>query len=178
MLGALAGAMATTGAALATGWSQRESARIAARAEYQRQRHQSRHTAYKSFIASTQSLSYASRTFRRQEIPVDAFTDSVVETFASAESEIKEAWLEVVLSGPAEVSRRAAPLLHASNLLKNASFILNRMRTFQHALPVGEPTLEELIDTVREAAFTISRETGRFIEAAEEALSKDGSERG
>lgn len=56
MLGALAGSVATIGAALATGWAQREGARITARSEHRRQRLEPRTAIYKEFISHATQL--------------------------------------------------------------------------------------------------------------------------
>jgi hypothetical protein len=56
VLGALAGAVATTGAAFATGWATREQAKIAARGEHRRQRRDARHGVYKEFISTASEL--------------------------------------------------------------------------------------------------------------------------
>jgi hypothetical protein len=112
VLGALAGSVATIGAALATGWAQRESVRITARSEHRRERREPRQTVYGEFI----SLLFELRNVVAPLAVVtdDGFTDQVnqipVDQCVNLADRIVGKSIDVALSGPAEVTRRAGNL--------------------------------------------------------------------
>ncbi|GEC10463.1 hypothetical protein SSP24_81180 [Streptomyces spinoverrucosus] len=173
--GALAGSVATIGAALATGWSQRETARISARAEHQRQRHEARHAAYKALISATQTLNSVTRGMRHDPQLRD-FTPEIAEACAAAESDIKEVWLEVVLAGPQNAARAANAIMHSANVMKTATEVIARIQSFQHVgQALTEPTVRDFIQSFTKAAARLPEETGRFVDAAHESLSDDGA---
>ncbi|MFI8834029.1 hypothetical protein ACIGPN_23780 [Streptomyces afghaniensis] len=107
VLGALAGSVATIGAALATGWAQREEARIAARAEHRRERREPRLEAYRAFISATSDLREQSTFFTVRDLVPDDLDEVTTDLLFQAVSGMKESALEVSLAGPRRVSKEA-----------------------------------------------------------------------
>ncbi|MER5749203.1 hypothetical protein [Streptomyces sp. NPDC002088] len=102
LLGTLAGAAATIGAALATGWAQREGVRIAARSEFRKDRRQPRHETYKAFMEIATEL--------RDLALMTAHESLTREQEVSLRGRINEYWLEMSLLGPEAVIRSGAEL--------------------------------------------------------------------
>jgi hypothetical protein len=100
VLGAMAGSVATIGAAFATGWSQREGAKIAARVEHRKDRRQPRYDAYREFIDAVSVL---------RDIP-QAPAENIEQRVHEAGARIKEAWLTVSLLGPESVQNVATSI--------------------------------------------------------------------
>ncbi|MCX4881938.1 hypothetical protein [Streptomyces sp. NBC_00847] len=106
VLGALAGAVATTGAAFATGWATREQARIAARAEHQRQRRDAREAVYEKFINNVEAL------VSKTSIPFNSITQYPslrpnLRELSSLNDTLGEITTKVTLAGPEHISKRA-----------------------------------------------------------------------
>lgn len=174
MCGALAGSVATIGAALATGWSQREGARIAARSAYAKEQRQPRHDAYRSLMQNATSAADTSCE------GVDGETMLLVSEKLYA---VEEAWLEISLLGPPAVFRQAsqvrrgcAQLVHAVNsaaatgALPGADVETTDPNTaYAHYVA----RLAEVDQLAMELAIMIDT----FAEAAQEAIVNDGSER-
>ncbi|MFD4700836.1 hypothetical protein [Streptomyces niveus] len=175
--GALAGAVATTGAALATGWSQRESARIAARAEYQRQRHESRHAAYKRFISITQTLNDETRFLRTLgNSSQHDFSQEFADRCSALEQEVKEVWMEIVLAGPVEAGAAAGKVMTCATSIKHMTKILCIAQSTQ---PQTQIATNEILHTVfrmgADASDQMPKVTGEFIDAAQRSLANDGA---
>ncbi|MFK0279956.1 hypothetical protein ACIQVL_05705 [Streptomyces sp. NPDC090499] len=117
VLGALVGASSALGAAWVTARTQMNSARIAAKAEHQRQRRESRLSAYKEFINAYDE-------FQQTTIPVlfmsgpsrEFFNRALENSVGESLLRIKAAWLDVALAGPKEVSRKADALLSVARV--------------------------------------------------------------
>ncbi|MCF3119693.1 hypothetical protein IPZ68_08215 [Streptomyces arenae] len=108
--GALAGSVATIGAALAAGWAQREGARIAARSVYQKEQRQPRMDAYRSLITHAAYLA-----------ELEVFDPSDMSGPASMRIEgIEAAWLEISLIGPASVLAASSNVRRCALLTQNA----------------------------------------------------------
>ncbi|MFJ3619604.1 hypothetical protein ACIPSH_15845 [Streptomyces iakyrus] len=173
VLGALAGSVATIGAALATGWAQREEARIAARAEHRRERREPRLEAYKAFILATSDLREQSTFFTVKELVPDDPGDLSTDLLFQAASALKDSALEVSLAGPRRVSKDAIKIQRlGSDLSTNVSLL-------KHALENPESVSQHLRrsflrDTVA-TARGVSRAIDKFVLQAQAALDDDGS---
>ncbi|MET8403476.1 hypothetical protein [Streptomyces sp900116325] len=175
VLGALAGSVATIGAALATGWAQREGARITARSEHRKERREPRYGVYKDFIAEASrmndrvglfTVTYDSFPFER----IDVLFASRCEEAADA---VKEKWIEVALAGPKEIAETASRLERLSNAL------IFRVLGLRQYVSGERVTDEEGMRRIRER---IGREAEEFeqlldklIFLAQAALDDDGS---
>ncbi|MEU0423901.1 hypothetical protein ABZ235_09815 [Streptomyces canus] len=119
VLGALAGSVATIGAALATGWSAREQGKLAARAEHLRQRRDARQAIYEEFIAAVQAHSELTK-FLQAPVPQDLDDLArlrilpegknliwAAEESNSLYSNVRSLATRVQLAGPQEVSAAA-----------------------------------------------------------------------
>ncbi|MGA5469218.1 hypothetical protein ACPCUK_10360 [Streptomyces arboris] len=165
VLGAAAGALATTGAGLVAGWSAREQARITARSEHQRQRREPRHEVYKRFIDAASDMehhtgpgSLLAEPVHDEELNIMEHYVDLLQTLAY---KVKEAWIEVALVGPREVEAVASQIERCSQGLRDTASAVSR-RSFHLGYSAGDltPMLEG------------------FITAAREALDDDGTARG
>ncbi|MFJ2407109.1 hypothetical protein ACIOUE_38080 [Streptomyces xanthochromogenes] len=173
--GALAGSVATIGAALATGWSQREGARISARAEHLRQRREPRHDVYKGFIAAVSEMNDATRNVRAINSPrIEHFTDEQVLQYKRAAGVIKAQWLEVALAGPKSVNRVATRIKEASNLIAIEAEALLIIRVAPELLDRHQGG-RETIQGVKKAAEDLTKWLSEFTELAQAVLDSDGS---
>ncbi|MEU8849050.1 hypothetical protein AB0C70_23000 [Streptomyces sp. NPDC048564] len=115
VLGALAGAVATTGAAFATGWSAREQAKITARAEHRRQRRDARQAVYEELINAVEMLIEATRsvdlgvTASRANQEQSYFIPDMKEV-KSLEKSVRKIATKVTLAGPASISEMVEEL--------------------------------------------------------------------
>ncbi|MFF4907201.1 hypothetical protein ACFY2T_20280 [Streptomyces sp. NPDC001260] len=183
VLGALAGAVATTGAALATGWSAREQAKIAARAEHRRQRRDARQVVYEEFIsAALAHENHAGRIFVAP-VPEDAAgLDLVVRGCGysnwdaiSTESHghhinLLKFSTRVQLAGPKEITRAAMQVNEHSGRVMS-SFL---------EIPAGLLGAEPLPDRFRKGLsrwLELEDAISNFTEVARLALDDDGTSR-
>ncbi|MEE1806949.1 hypothetical protein [Streptomyces sp. BE133] len=128
--GALAGAVATTGAAFAAGWWQRENSRLAVRAEHRKQRRQPREETYKNFISPISELRDLARSgeflngYFLDGQGRNYFTLSKSEEIAIKAQEIRQAWVDVSLAGSNGIAETATNMrLHAQKLSHHASLL-------------------------------------------------------
>ncbi|WP_128380239.1 hypothetical protein [Streptomyces cavernae] len=112
VLGAVAGALATTGAALATGWAMREQAKITARAEHRRQRREPRSDIYKRFIDAARDMEHHTRPGSLIDQPEDdpEVMDHYAVRLGETAYQVREAWIEVALAGPSAVEKIASQI--------------------------------------------------------------------
>lgn len=100
MLGALAGALATTGAALVAGWASREQARISARVEYRKLLAEPRREAYRRFVeAATAYLEHLEKLTATRRVD-----SAFVQEAMGLTRPVREAWASVALAGPDSAS--------------------------------------------------------------------------
>ncbi|MGW8975135.1 hypothetical protein [Streptomyces platensis] len=111
--GALAGSVGTIGAGLAAGWAQRESARIAARADHRRERSQQRYDSYKDLlIASSLLVENTARSVMDDDrFPLD------ISNVTELANDVRICAHEVGMTGPKPVSQAADCLLSASRVI-------------------------------------------------------------
>ncbi|MFE9381107.1 hypothetical protein [Streptomyces sp. NPDC006855] len=120
VLGALAGSVATIGAALATGWSAREQAKMTARAEHLRQRRDSRQSVYEEFIEVAVEhanltkilLAPAPQDFddleRLRILPPGMTLEETISESKSLHEKVRKISTRVQIAGPKEVSAAVA----------------------------------------------------------------------
>lgn len=109
VLGALAGSVATIGAALATGWSQREGARIAARSEHRRERREPRHEVYRQFIAEANHMGQQAAVYCTlgAALRPDYYTEARTQRVHEMTRLIQSKATESALAGPKDVTESA-----------------------------------------------------------------------
>ncbi|MGW0987914.1 hypothetical protein ACWD46_17045 [Streptomyces sp. NPDC002486] len=164
VLGALAGSVATIGAALATGWAQRESARITVRSEHRRERREPRHGVYKEFISEASRMCDEVGIFATYDMfPPDLVTENRAQRIEGAADSVKEKWVEVALAGPREVAEVASKIERLSNGL---AF---RIRAYQRAASTG------MMERIKLEAVEIEESLDRLVFLAQAALDDDGS---
>lgn len=119
ILGALVGSVTTIGAALATGWFQRESARISAKAEHQRQLLESRTQAYSSLKAAAEKLPSHVRvlTWEEHGVPRPLVTDDYVARVEEAHKELSSAVTRIAFTGPKPVRNAAVKIQEVADLI-------------------------------------------------------------
>jgi hypothetical protein len=171
VLGAGVGALATTGAALATGWASREQSKIGARAEHRRQRREPRKGLYKQFIdaASTAEWYMAMPplliAMANQEDPLEEPTATEhAQRCRALADDVKKAWLDVVLAGPAEVAQTASEIEECCRKLAICA----------DAFAEGQAS-SSLEHDCRELMKRFSDQLPLFITQAREALDDDGT---
>ncbi|MEU8619939.1 hypothetical protein [Streptomyces sp. NPDC048623] len=181
VLGALAGAVATTGAAVAAGWAQREVARITARSQHRKERLQSRQSHYREFA----SAAYTVRDLVKRSVGHRESSHVVTDQFSQ---ELQTAWkalqgarLDVVLSGPDQVGMAAQKLEElASEVSREARvFIVMGMLETQGVVMSESDRRDrhEALMFVQNSATAFEEKVGEFERLAQAALEDDGSAR-
>ncbi|GGT71393.1 hypothetical protein GCM10010256_32500 [Streptomyces coeruleorubidus] len=170
--GALAGSLGTIAAAVATGRASREQARIAARAEFLRQRREPREAAYRKVIEAVGAV--------REHETRENFTDAPEEEWAPRGARyvrealdrcqpVKEAWQDAALLGPAPVSAAAEELGAANeDLVRSLDALLFVFS--EGVLPAQ--SMWEAHDTARDR---LAKARSVFITGAQGALEDDGT---
>ncbi len=173
VLGALAGSVATIGAAIATGWAQREGARISARAEHRRERRGPRQEIYKEFISVASVFRAESGRFTYREIIPDVIDRARVDSLNEAAKTMKDCALSVALAGPRRVSQEAIKIERMSRDLVTLVLILKQV--MEHS-GEGRQRLER---SYRKRTVVAARKVDKTIEGfvlrAQAALDDDGS---
>lgn len=175
VLGALAGSVATIGAALATGWAQREGARIAARAEHRRERREPRLAIYKEFISVATAFRSESSPYTIPELIPDNLEKEAADSISEAAAELKKSATDVALAGPRRVSKEAIRIERLGNELATS------VRLFVHFAPRANAAIDEKLfqRMRRRGVVTLARKVHRAVDAfvlrAQAALDDDGS---
>jgi hypothetical protein len=170
-LGALAGAAATTGAAFVTGWSTREQARIAARAEHRRQRRDARQSVYEEFINKVDAL------VGKTSIPFDLVTQypslrPKLQELAPLSEAIGEIATRVTLAGPEHVSRRVAVIrFYSLRLMTILALIEVQIRADEAEVASADWT------KAKEDQEKLTQEFVSFSMDAQAVLDDDGTSR-
>lgn len=107
VLGALAGSVATIGAAFVTSRAQREGARITARAEHRKERREPRYRAYKEFLEEASTMRSLTEVFHAPgyDISRDRITEDFTQTCSELTKSIQQKSTVVALEGPAKIAR-------------------------------------------------------------------------
>lgn len=176
VLGALAGSVATIGAAYATSWSQREGARIAARSEHRRQRLEPRHSVYKEFIAEASRIRDQTGMFSTVDMfPSHLVTEELAQRIEECADTVREKWVEVALAGPKEVSEAASRIERLSNALAFRVQGYRRLVNWDGDSEQGDYTAIQ--ERIGREAIELEESLDRLIFAAQTALDDDGSMR-
>ncbi|MEU9625307.1 hypothetical protein AB0D89_00580 [Streptomyces luteogriseus] len=175
VLGALAGSVATIGAALATGWAQREGARITARSEHRKERREPRYGAYKHFIAEASRMNdrVGIFTVAYDPFPFERIDELFAERCEEAADAVKEKWVEVALAGPKDIAETASRLERLSNALTFRVLGLHQYVSGERS--AGEEALLGIKDRIEEEAKEFEQTLDKFIFLAQAALDDDGS---
>ncbi|MDO0931318.1 hypothetical protein QQY66_06340 [Streptomyces sp. DG2A-72] len=173
VLGALAGAVATTGAAVATGWAAREQAKIAARGEHRRQRRDARQAVYEEFIELTEVLT--DRVIKISDLSAPTFDQihaAEADVWASWEG-VRGVFTKVRLAGPDYVSQAAV------EVRKSCTLVAVRMTAVKKCSSPDSRDPEELAGVkwvaLTESLTQLIVEHGAFIGIAQVALDDDGT---
>ncbi|MFJ7340136.1 hypothetical protein ACIQU3_07485 [Streptomyces sp. NPDC101110] len=175
VLGALTGSVATIGAALATGWAQREGARITARSEHRRQRLEPRTAIYKEFVSHANTIQgIASRFIVDPEaIDLDAINEDVLRGVTSAAHGIEKAWADVALAGPESVATCAGEIYAHSIRMTIAVNEVARRNSGEIPLNPGRELATRV--AVSDSAHRLWMKVDDFAPLARQALDDDGS---
>lgn len=177
VLGALAGSVATIGAALATGWAQREGARITARSEHRRERREPRHDVYKEFIAEASRMRDLVGVFAIDaemigRIPLRVLSDDFISNLYDLSEVVKGKSTDAALAGPRGITEAATKV---SNLSRELVIDLKTLKEVSE----DESRDARFLRHVREATFATTRafqnSLDEFILCAQAALDDDGS---
>ncbi|MEU6252409.1 hypothetical protein [Streptomyces sp. NPDC047043] len=183
VLGALAGAVATTGAAFATGWSAREQAKMAARAEHLRQRRDARQAVYEEFIAAAAAHSDLTKILllpvpedfedmeRLRLLPEGMDLQDVIRESESLHKTLREIATRVQIAGPKEVSA-AATVVEDNSREVSASLGVMRVPTLAE---IPGWTLSEKWREGCTRFVNFSGAVDEFAEKARIALDNDGT---
>ncbi|WP_143034572.1 MULTISPECIES: hypothetical protein [unclassified Streptomyces] len=172
VLGALAGSVATIGAALATGWAQREGARITARSEHRRERREPRHAVYKTFISKADRMRHRASVYSALDdgLSPDYVTEEQLQELFAARSEIKDKATEAALAGPKKVTEAALVVARLSHELAGAAGVFSELT---------EPNHQRMRDHQRKNLLRLAKEYEKSVDdftlRAQSALDDDGS---
>ncbi|MFF7970933.1 hypothetical protein [Streptomyces sp. NPDC007905] len=175
VLGALAGSVATIGAALATGWAQREGARITARSEHRKERRQPRYGAYKDFITEASRMNDRVGIFAvdYDSFPFERIDSNFTARCEEAADAVKEKWVEVALAGPKEIAETASRLERLSNAIIFRVLGLHQYTSGERS--ADQRDLLGIRSRIGEEAQEFEHTLDRFIFLAQAALDDDGS---
>ncbi|MFC8173085.1 hypothetical protein [Streptomyces sp. NPDC057325] len=174
VLGALAGSVATIGAAFATGWAQREGARITARSEHRRQRREPRYAAYRELIAAGSvmrghiALSGLDEETLLGELNVEEYRNLLLEDAR----DLKEKATNVALAGPRKVTGVAINIDRLSWELAVILTSIHKLNT-----PEGQAMRQRVERHAERVASDLVRHLENFVLSAQAALDDDGSRR-
>ncbi|MEU0339412.1 hypothetical protein ABZ092_10585 [Streptomyces bobili] len=184
VLGALAGAVGTTMAGMATGWASREQAKITARSEHLRQRREPRQVAYGDLLRAAAAL-------RDHMMPMYGLPPEEVQvarpelngefcnqgqTLALA---IRESWLNVVLAGPVSLAEGAEAVEHAASRLSLYCQLHEALVTIATAGVGGDVVTDRNTLTgyreARSAFLELSERLAEFMRLCQPVLDDDGT---
>lgn len=176
VLGALAGSVATIGAALATGWAQREGARITARSEHRRERREPRFGAYKALIVEASGFRDHVGVFTEvlAIFPYGRIDEPFAERCEALADAVRERWVTVALVGPKEVAEIAALLERLSRSLVTQVVGVWLIIDTTGSAP-GAPLSGRVEEAIIKDVTEFERGLGKFISLAQETMDDDGS---
>jgi hypothetical protein len=176
VLGALAGSVATIGAAIAAGWAQREGARIAVRSEHRRERREPRHAVYRELLkgATAFNTTIGRYEFFDAEVPEDLhLQETEISSLLQKQAEVNKAAIDVALAGPKEVSEVAL------KLSKSSDEVFLYVAALAGLAGTEQATDQRTWVYATKRATNASKQYGRtleeFVLRAQEALDDDGS---
>ncbi|MFD5567981.1 hypothetical protein [Streptomyces cadmiisoli] len=178
VLGALAGSVATIGAALATGWAQREGARITARSEHRRERREPRHNVYKEFIAEASRMRnlvgvFAIGAEMIDRIPLRFLSDEFISDLFNLSDIVKSKSTDAALAGPREIAEAATRVANLSHEL------VIDLKALKEVSEDDESHDGQFLRHVQEVTYASARafrnSLDEFILCAQAALDDDGT---
>ncbi|WP_158686603.1 hypothetical protein [Streptomyces griseoflavus] len=178
VLGALAGSVATIGAALATGWAQREGARITARSEHRRERREPRHAVYRELIEAATTLQNLTGHYAYFD---DAMPDDLhlneedVARIFQQQRDIKPLAIQAALAGPADVGEVAMKLAKQSYDLVVYVSALSGFASDPDT--INERTWGFALKKATSVSRGYTQTLDHFVSRAQKALDDDGSRR-
>ncbi|MFF1275144.1 hypothetical protein ACFVZC_17280 [Streptomyces marokkonensis] len=174
VLGALAGSVATIGAALATGWAQREGARITARSEHRRQRLEPRTAIYREYLKHATDLRAAVHHFSNVEaLQIDQIDDDTARRIYTSVENLRAAWPDVALAGPDSIFEAAAGIYGSS--LSVALAVREARNYGRDGRMVNEGRELAIRTGVARHSKELWEGIDKFVMVAQEALDDDGS---
>ncbi|MFI0262081.1 hypothetical protein ACH4OW_23925 [Streptomyces sp. NPDC017056] len=185
VLGALAGSVATIGAALATGWSQREAARIAARAEHRRQQRDKRHDVYREFITAAAKFTRGEPTcglwfYDNAVIVSDGLlmgSESRAE-FEESLSQLRAQSVEIALVGPKKTHVAAREMVRLAATIAEKVDVL-RMDiegVARWAIPEQQERVPKRYSALTDTVIKFHEARNDFLLVAQTVLDDDGSD--
>ncbi|MEU6577120.1 hypothetical protein [Streptomyces sp. NPDC046805] len=176
LVGTLLGSLTTIGAAIVSGWAQREGVRISTRAEHLKEKHQPRRQAYRAFIEVTTDLKERFRSLPHYDHPPRSERESL-------RREINARWVDLSLLGPASVIAGAShvrnialDIVRQIEITAHEEFVFLRVdeddeQRHEAAQYRYEGFMGELLDTVR----LLGNAVDEFALIASAALDDDGT---
>ncbi|MGW7277035.1 hypothetical protein ACWGIV_01735 [Streptomyces sp. NPDC054844] len=176
LLGTLLGALATIGAAVVTGWAQREGARISARSQHVKDRHEPRRSEYRAFMKVATDLN-------ERILTTDGYRDTTREEELALRRHVYERWIEVSLLGPDSVIEAGARLrdsvLGTLAAMAESRSLVEDLNRGNHEDDDAEASAlnayEESLHSLDALAHLLIEEVAVFAEAARAALDDDGT---
>lgn len=179
MCGALAGAVATTGAAFAAGWWQRENSRLAVRAEHRKQRREPRQEIYRSFISLASELRDLARSGEfLGDYSIDGqgrnfFTPSLAEEIATKAQEVRQAWVDISLAGPKEIAEIASGMRMDAQKLSHHAELLSDI--YNAGAEGYDGRVKKHMTQFQRTARRLNDSIGELLSRAREVLDDDGA---
>lgn len=176
MCGALAGSVATIGAAFAMGWATREAARISARSQHRMERMTPRESRYKEFIlAAYEVRSVLGRVNGFNIVTLLLDSDDYFEAATEAGRRVNAKLVDVALAGPETVSELARSILKLTEGSRRALFECSAELAFTDADDVRRERGENGARTVAEIRQDLTSKISDFEREAQRVLDDDGS---
>ncbi|WP_436979162.1 hypothetical protein [Streptomyces sp. enrichment culture] len=173
VLGGLAGSVATIGAAFATGWAQREGARITARSEHRRQRREPRYAAYRELIAAGSVMrGHIALSGLDEEILLSEFGEEYRNLLLEDARDLKEKAINVALAGPKKVTGVAMNIDRLSWELAVILTSIHELNTSE-----GQAMRQRVERHAERVASDLVQHLDNFVLSAQAALDDDGSRR-
>ncbi|MEV5374998.1 hypothetical protein AB0L26_03340 [Streptomyces nondiastaticus] len=172
VLGALAGSVATIGAAVATGWAQREEARIAARSEHKRERREPRHEVYRQFISEANHMGQQAGVYSSlgAALTPDYFTEDRTRRVHEMARLIEAKATEAALAGPKEITESALKIAQLASQL-SGSVSNFRELTDERYQRMQDQSRRSILKYAKEYEASLNN----FTLQAQSALDDDGS---
>ncbi|WP_159038759.1 hypothetical protein [Streptomyces sp. NRRL B-1140] len=176
LLGTLLGSLATIGAAFVSGLAQREGARISARSQYVKDRHEPRREAYKAFIEVATDLKERFAILERYErVSVDEREE--------IRKSVNSRWVDLSLLGPAtvitgasEVRDIALEVVHQLGVAAHEEFVfLGVDEDDEDRHEAAQYHFEGVMATLLSTVNLLSDSIDEFALIASAALDDDGT---
>lgn len=184
LLGSLVGASSSFLTALAASRTQREIARISARAEHRKLRREPRAKAFQQFVARTVEVQRSIPSWLEIQTPTLLYMNRVSheqnEQAQSAIEKLRLTWEEIALLGPPVASKPAREIEKITEKIrKNIGALASHSSQPDERLAEDamRDFMRKLYRELGEYEQAISRQLDTFISAAQDALDDDGTTR-